>query len=111
MISTKFRSRTETPRPISTAISQNNELSMNELTKSNDRTSQTMRAIYKDLRTEGAMGIRPYTTPLIKRLGGQIEGGYLDETIGSLAWFAFAAAVRLLRDWEFGIDGDLVGPI
>ena len=62
MISTKFRSRTETPRPISMAISQKNELSMNELTKSNDRTSQTMRAIYKDLRTEGAIEIRPLST-------------------------------------------------
>ena len=59
------------------------ELSMKELTKSNDRTSQTMRAINKDLRTEGAMGIRPYTTPQIEREGGRIEGGaYLDETIG-----------------------------
>jgi hypothetical protein len=56
---------------------------MKELTKSNDRTSQTMRAIHKDLRTEGALGIRPYTTPQIEREGGRIEAGaYLDETIG-----------------------------
>jgi hypothetical protein len=40
-----------------------NELRMNELTKSNDQTSQTMWAIYKDLRTEGAKQIRPYTNP------------------------------------------------
>ena len=52
------------------AISQKNELSMNELTKSNDRTSQTMRAIYKDRRTEGAIrGDESRGDTLTRRVG------------------------------------------